>query len=240
MDLLIADIHLCPTRPAITEAFLGFLSEQAGEAETLYILGDLFEYWAGDDDLADPFNQTICSALSALGRRGTRVAVMHGNRDFLLGEAFARASGSTLLADPNQVSLGGVPTLLSHGDALCTDDEAYQTFRQEIRSPDWKTRFLLRPLAERKAMIEALRRQSEVAKQEKSAEIMDANETAVLESMRSAGCQRIIHGHTHRPGAHHFDLEGKPAERWVVPDWRDRAVWLRHDGAKLSFCSAPL
>jgi UDP-2,3-diacylglucosamine hydrolase len=229
-DILISDLHLRPERPDLTAAFFGFLEGPARKAQALYILGDLFEYWAGDDCLAsDAFSAGVARALSELVAGGVPVYLMVGNRDFLLGPAFAHASGATLLPDPTLTELSGVPTLLLHGDSLCTDDAAYQAFRHLSRSPEWQAEFLSHPLAERLAIAEAYRRQSEAAKAGKTAEIMDVNPEAVAAALRTHGYPRLIHGHTHRPARHEQAVDGRNCERWVLPDWRDRAVWLECD-----------
>ncbi|MDD5296345.1 MAG: UDP-2,3-diacylglucosamine diphosphatase [Rhodocyclaceae bacterium] len=226
-DLLISDLHLCPSRRDVTGAFLDFLEGRARQARALYILGDLFEYWVGDDCLeSDAFGSGIVRALAGLVRSGVPGYLMVGNRDFLIGPAFARASGLTLLSDPTLIELSGVPTLLMHGDSLCSDDTAYQAFRALSRSPEWQSGFLSRPLTERHAMAEAYRRQSEEEKAGKASAIMDVNPEAVAQALRRHGYPRLIHGHTHRPARHEHEVDGRCCERWVLPDWKDRAVWL--------------
>ncbi|HEX5538342.1 MAG TPA: UDP-2,3-diacylglucosamine diphosphatase, partial [Methylophilaceae bacterium] len=167
-SLFISDLHLCASRPAITQQFIEFLQTTAPQAQALFILGDLFEYWAGDDDLHDEHHQYIIAALRALADHGTAVYFMHGNRDFLLGEDFAAASGIILLPDPIVINLYGKRVLLSHGDALCTDDIDYQAFRQQVREPAWQQQFMQLPLAARKAQIESLRLRSEQEKSHKT------------------------------------------------------------------------
>jgi UDP-2,3-diacylglucosamine hydrolase len=224
--LFISDLHLNAQQPRITEQFLDFLATRTADAEALYILGDLFEYWAGDDDLDDELNRTVIGALAQVSReRG--VYFMHGNRDFLIGAAFAQASGAQLLADPTLLDLYGAPTLLMHGDLLCTDDVRYQAFRKQVRDPAWQTQFLAKPLAERKATIEALRKMSETEKDGKSAAIMDVNLDSVAATLRAHGAPRLIHGHTHRPAHHQHDVGGKQCERWVLPDWYEHGGYLR-------------
>lgn len=234
-SLFIADLHLCSTRPQITRLFEGFLGEVAPQAEALYILGDLFEYWAGDDDLADPFNARIVRLLRATADRGTRVHVMHGNRDFLLGDLFMQDAGASLLPDPTLVDLYGTPSLLMHGDTLCTDDRDYQRFRDMVRAPQWQATFLAKPLAQRKAQIEELRRRSETEKSLKAADIMDVNPEAVADQLRAQHYPRLIHGHTHRPARHEHRIDGMLCERWVLPDWYQTGGYLRCDA---SGCSA--
>ncbi|WP_035382520.1 UDP-2,3-diacylglucosamine diphosphatase [Ferriphaselus sp. R-1] len=225
--LLISDLHLCRSQPQITAAFERFLSEYAPRAEALYILGDLFEYWAGDDDLDDPFHRQITHSLHELSASGVCLHLLHGNRDLLMGQALASACGATLLADPVLVDLYGKPTLLSHGDALCTDDTEYQQFRKLVRSPAWQQQFLTQPLAERKAYIEQLRERSHNEKQVKSAAIMDVNVDAVAALLRAHAYPRLIHGHTHRPNRHVLHLDDHTCERWVLGDWDEHGYALR-------------
>lgn len=227
--LFISDLHLCPSRPQTNRLFLDFLAGPAREAEALYILGDLFEYWAGDDDLDDPFNAEICAALRTLSDSAVPIFFMAGNRDFLAGEAFARVAGLTLLPEPVVVELGGTTTLLMHGDTLCADDAAYQAFREEVRSMDWQQAFMALPLDQRKARIEALRRESEAQKRVKPMDIMDVNPDAVLQALTFHRCPRLIHGHTHRPALHQFEIDGRACERWVLPDWYETGGYLACD-----------
>ena len=232
--IFISDLHLCPSRPRIARLFLDFLARQARQAEALYILGDLFDYWIGDDaldDPAEPFNAAICTALKQLADSCTRLFFIAGNRDFLAGADFAAASGATLLDQPQLVGIAATPTLLLHGDALCTDDLAYQEFRATVRTDAWRKAFLAQPLAQRKARIEALRRQSEQEKQLKPAAIMDVNANAVANVLRSHGYPRIIHGHTHRPARHTHAIDGHVCERWVLGDWYDSGSYLRCDAS---------
>lgn len=227
--LFISDLHLCPSRPEINRLFFHFLAGPARAAQALYILGDLFEYWAGDDDLNDPFNHEVCAALHALTDAGVPVFFMAGNRDFLIGDVFAQAAGLTLLADPALLDIAGTPTLLMHGDTLCTDDVDYQRFRAQVRTAAWQRDFLAQPLPERKAQIEGLRRKSEVEKSAKSMEIMDVNQAAVVAAFREHDCTRLIHGHTHRPGHHRLDVDGRHCERWVLADWYSSGSYLECD-----------
>ncbi len=239
--LFISDLHLCPSRPEINRIFFHFLAGPARAAQALYILGDLFEYWAGDDDLNDPFSHEVCAALRALTDAGVPVFFMAGNRDFLIGDVFAQAAGLTLLADTTLLDIAGTPTLLMHGDTLCTDDVDYQRFRTLVRSPQWQHNFLSLPLTERKAQIAALRRESEAQKRIKAMDIMDVNAEAVVEAFREHGCTRQIHGHTHRPAHHVIDVEGLDCERWVLPDWYDSWGYLRctEDGCVLHSFKPP-
>jgi UDP-2,3-diacylglucosamine hydrolase len=229
-SLFISDLHLCSSRPHITRQFADFLRTSAARADALYILGDLFEYWAGDDDLEDPRHQDIIAGLQALSRGGTPIFLMHGNRDFLLGDAFTRAAGLTLLADPTLLTLHGRRVLLSHGDLLCTDDVEYQAFRRQVRDPVWQQQFLSQPLAARKAQIEALRQRSEQEKSYKLESIMDVNVEAVDAWLRQYDYpDLLIHGHTHRPARHEIDVDGRHCERWVLGDWYEQGSCLRLD-----------
>lgn len=237
--LFISDLHLTEDEPANAAAFLDFLHGPARTAGSLFILGDLFEYWAGDDDLETPFNARIAAAIRALADTGTAVFFMTGNRDLLAGPTFAAAIGATLLEDPARVRCGDrdeaaavdAPLLLlAHGDALCTDDLAYQAFRRQVRDPAWQAGFLAQPLAARKAFIAGLRQKSEAAKAEKAMEIMDVNADAVAALLREHGYPTLVHGHTHRPDTHRIRVDGHDCIRRVLPDWRGQACWLRWDG----------
>jgi UDP-2,3-diacylglucosamine hydrolase len=235
-SLFISDLHLCSSRPAITRQFLAFLESTAPEAEALFILGDLFEYWAGDDDIADPHHAEVIAALRALITSGTAVYFMHGNRDFLLGDGFSAASGIIVLNDPTPLNLYGMHTLLSHGDALCTDDVRYQEFRRQVRAPSWQQQFLQQPLAARKAQIEALRQRSEQEKSGKAESIMDVNAAAVHALLREYDYPPLlIHGHTHRPALHKLNVDGHACRRWVLGDWYEQGSCLRCD---ISGCSS--
>lgn len=223
----ISDLHLCASRPAITEAFLHFLSVDAPQAESLYILGDLFEYWAGDDDLTAPHHEEIITALSALQRQDTKLYLMHGNRDFLIGEAFCKASNATLLTDPTMVHIQGKQLLLSHGDALCTDDTDYQNLRLQFRNSDWQATFLSQPLETRKAIIKDIRLQSEQEKSKKTMLIMDVNSDAVATLLRDQSYPpTFIHGHTHRPNKHVLEIDGHTITRRVLGDWYEQGSYL--------------
>lgn len=229
--LFISDLHLSPDSPATTERFLSFLQGPAGETRRLFILGDLFEAWIGDDDLASPLPATVVQALRKQADSGLDIWVMHGNRDFLLGPAFCAAAGGKLLAEPSLIDLYGTPTLLLHGDSLCTDDQGYQAFRAQVRNPAWQQAVLARPLDERRAMAAQMRDQSMVAKDGKSMVVMDVNAEAVTAAFREHGCSRMIHGHTHRPARHDHEVDGRECERWVLPDWYETGGYLLCDGA---------
>jgi len=224
--LFVSDLHLSPQAPGVTRLFLDFLGGRARAAEQLFILGDLFEAWPGDDCIDDPddrFNAGIVDSLHALSESGVAVSLMHGNRDFLLGNEFAARSGTRLLADPYVLSLATWQFVLSHGDALCTDDRDYQAFRTQVRDPAWRAAFLAKPLAERKAIAAALRQQSESSKRDKAQYLMDVNPGTTEDFMRAHGYATFIHGHTHRPAKHDHIVDGIHVERWVMADWHDDA-----------------
>jgi UDP-2,3-diacylglucosamine hydrolase len=227
--LLISDLHLTPCRPHIAALFQRFLARGAGNAQTLYILGDLFDTWAGDDDLADPFNAEICAALANLAATGTKIFFMAGNRDILAADQFAAAARLTCIKDPTVVTLAGVPTLLMHGDTLCTGDTDYLAFRAAARSPAYQAAFLAKPLAERKALLASMRAQSEAAKQKKDEAIMDADADAIAAAFRQHPVTRIIHGHTHRQARHEHLVDDQKRERWVLGDWHEHGNALTID-----------
>ncbi len=228
-SLFISDLHLAAERPQITTQFLGFTTDIAVEADALYILGDLFEYWVGDDDRADPLDITVSTALAALVARGVPVFLMQGNRDVLMGRTFAQRCGAGLLDDPVMIDLHGTPTLLTHGDALCTDDADYQRFRAYARDPANQARFLAQSLTERHEQMRGMRAQSVASKQQKSETIMDVAPAAVEELLRRHAYPRLIHGHTHRPARHTHVVDGHTCERWVLNDWYERGGYLRAD-----------
>lgn len=231
LSLFVSDLHLSARRPETAALFLRFLAGPARTARTLYILGDLFDYWAGDDDLGDPFNAGICTALADLAAGGTQTFFMAGNRDFLAGRQFGAASRLTFVDDPTVIELAGTPTLLMHGDTLCTDDTDYLAFRALARTPRWRADMLAKPLAERKAALDVLRERSEAAKQGKDYEVMDANAEAVAEAFRTHHLSRIIHGHTHRQARHEHLVDGRSCERWVLGDWHASGNALAVDAA---------
>ena len=237
--LLISDLHLSGERPAVSEQFFRFLRAEAARAQTLYVLGDLFEYWLGDDALdaagGDALARGVAHGLRKLSDSGVAVWLMHGNRDFLVGSGFCEASGARLLDDPTLATVGGERTLLMHGDTLCTDDLDYQAWRRTARSGEWQREFLAKPLAERTRTIEGLREKSKEVIRAKPAEIMDVNADAVRDAFRRHGVRRLIHGHTHRPARHELEVDGARCERWVLPDWYGRGGYLAVDeiGARL-------
>jgi UDP-2,3-diacylglucosamine hydrolase len=228
-SLFISDLHLTEGRPEANERFISFIEDTASRAASLYILGDLFEYWVGDDDLDDPFHAVIAGFLRRLSDSGVVVHLMHGNRDFLIAEAFAGATGAKLVADPSVLELGGVKTLLMHGGTLCTDDADYQDWRRVARSAAWQRDFLARPLEERRRIILELREKSRDAIRRKAPAIMDVNPAAVRKVFQDFGAARLIHGHTHRPGHHLHDVDGRRCERWVLPDWYGAGGYLEID-----------
>lgn len=217
--VFVSDLHLSEGQPATLARFLRFTREVAAMRGELVILGDLFEYWAGDDDLGSGIGRAVADALRALAGRGVAVFVMHGNRDLLLGRGFAQAAHATLLADPTLAGLPGRRVLLAHGDVHCTRDADYQRFRARVRDPHWQREFLSQPLAERRAFVGAARAASEADKRAKPTDIMDVTPEAIDAALRAAGLAVMIHGHTHRPAVHRWTLDGRAAERWVLPDW---------------------
>lgn len=223
MILLISDLHLEEERPDITRAFLHFLATRARQAEALYILGDFFEVWIGDDAMT-PFQRSIADALRALSEGGTRIYLMHGNRDFMLGKGFCRAAGCTLLADPSVVELGGERVLLMHGDSLCTRDEGYMRLRRLLRNP--LSLLILRnlPLSTRKKLARKLRSESRTQTRMKAADIIDVTPELIPRVLAEHGVRTLIHGHTHRPATHQLEVDGRPGRRIVLGDW-DQQGW---------------
>lgn len=226
--LFISDLHLDASRPGITALFLEFLREDAAKAEALYILGDFFEAWVGDDD-DDPHHARVMDGLATLTRSGVPVRLMHGNRDFLIGRSFLERTGATLLPEPTVLDLYGTPTLLLHGDTLCTDDKEYQMVRRMLRDPAWQKEYLDKPLSERRAIAAHAREQSKKHTAAKAEYIMDVNQQAVETTMRQHGVSRMIHGHTHRPAVHRFKADGREMERVVLGDWYEQSSQLEWD-----------
>jgi len=224
--LFISDLHLQGARPDITERFFRFLETEAAQAEALYILGDLFEAWIGDDD-PDEHNREVQAAMRRLTDAGVAGYFMHGNRDFLIGDAFAERTGFTLLDDPVVHEFHGTPVLLSHGDAYCTDDVDYQAFRRQSRDPAWQQQVLAMPVEQRRALAGKAREESQAAMVDKAGDIMDVNADAVAAALREAGVTTLVHGHTHRPAIHDLDLDGTPATRIVLGDWYEQGTVLR-------------
>ena len=238
--LFISDLHLHSSRPAATTLFLAFLAGPAVRAEALYILGDLFEAWVGDDEDSAPAREVV-AALACLVDSGVPVFLIRGNRDFLVGPTFAGETGVRLLPDPSVILLYGEPTLLMHGDLLCTDDSAYLDFRREVRSPEWQRRFLAQDLAARRAFAEQARaasgeRQDELRATGTLDAITDVSQCAVEETMARYGVAGLIHGHTHRPAIHALRSGGRSAQRIVLGDWYEQGSVLRvdNDGYVLS------
>jgi UDP-2,3-diacylglucosamine hydrolase len=224
--LFVSDLHLDAAEPAAGAQFIEFLQTRAAAAEALYILGDLFETWVGDDD-DEAHRADICRALLALTRGGVACYVMHGNRDFLLRAGFEQRTGTRLIADPLIIDLYGEPVLLTHGDALCTADRPYQLLRGVVRSARWQQRFLRLPLRLRRSLAERARAGSQRHTQRTASPIMDADEAAVAAAMRACGVRTLIHGHTHRPAVHALTLAGASARRIVLGAWHDRGSCLR-------------
>ncbi len=232
--LFISDLHLAPERPQSTGQFFDFLENQATRAQALYILGDLFEYWIGDDAAADLGHRGVIDALKHLHDGGVTTYFLPGNRDFLVGERFSRETGCILLPDPTVVDLYGKRILLMHGDSLCTDDKEHQHFRALVAQPSWRKDFLAKPIAERMALATDARAQSELNKSTLPMAIMDVNQDTVESVMRSFGVRTLIHGHTHRPAVHQFRIDGAPVQRIVLGDWYERSSVLQYSGDKLS------
>ena len=237
--LFISDIHLCAERPGTTRLFLDFLRGRAADARALYILGDLFEYWIGDEAVEQDEFRAVIAALRAL-TAGVPVHVMHGNRDFLMGARFEQATGCRLLEDPTRIDLYGTPALLLHGDSLCTDDTEYMAIRAMVRDPVWQQAVLAKSARERDALFRRYRELSKAATAAKRPEIMDANQDAIVAAMKQHGVRHLIHGHTHRPGDHHFRLDGAPARRLVLGDWYEQGSVLRCDASNWTLESLPL
>ncbi|MDH1011290.1 UDP-2,3-diacylglucosamine diphosphatase [Pseudomonas nicosulfuronedens] len=237
--LFISDLHLEAERPDITRAFLHFLSTRARTAEALYILGDFFEAWIGDDGM-DEFQHSIARALRELSDSGTRIFLMHGNRDFLIGQAFCREAGCKLLRDPSLIDLGGEQVLLMHGDSLCTLDVAYMKLRRWLRNP--LTLFILRhlPLAARHKLARKLRKESRAQTRMKASEIVDVTPAEVERIMRDKGVRILIHGHTHRPAVHELEIDGRPARRIVLGDWDSQGWALEADEQGMQQAPFPL
>ncbi|MET1081004.1 MAG: UDP-2,3-diacylglucosamine diphosphatase [Pseudomonas sp.] len=238
MILLIADLHLEQERPDITRAFLHFLDERAKDAEALYILGDFFEVWIGDDAIS-PFQQTIATALRHLSDNGTAIYLMHGNRDFMLGQAFCRQAGCTLLSDPSRVQFNGETVLLMHGDSLCTQDLDYMRLRRILRNPLvlWILRHL--PLKTRHKLARALRSGSREQTRQKASYITDVHPDEVPRVMAAHSVRTLIHGHTHRPAIHDLQVDGQPARRIVLGDWHEQGWAIQVDGNGIRLAPFP-
>jgi UDP-2,3-diacylglucosamine hydrolase len=236
--LFISDLHLEADRPEIGEQFLDFLDEEAADAEALYILGDFFEYWVGDDD-PDEYYASIKRSLRAFTDSGVPTYFMHGNRDFMIGETFAEQTGVTILPDPYPLDLFGKRVLLSHGDALCTDDTEYQKVRTMTRNPDWQAMILAKPLEERIAIAKQARARSQDRNKTLSESIVDVNADAVRQTISEYGVEILLHGHTHRPGIHGVEVDDRFAKRVVLGDWYDQGSVLRWDEDGLELSAIP-
>ena len=233
--LFIADLHLCEEEPAITAGFLHFLQREAHQCDALYILGDLFEAWIGDDD-PNPLHQQIADALQALP---VPTFFIHGNRDFLLGQRFARASGMTLLPEEQVLTLYGKRLVIMHGDTLCTDDESYQRFRAKVHQRWLQKLFLALPLRLRMRIAAKMRANSKQANRHKSLSIMDVNQQAVMDAMTRQQVRLLIHGHTHRPAIHDFVLQGENAQRVVLGAWHLQGSMIQVDAAGVRLIEFP-
>ena len=236
--LFISDIHLEAGRPDISEQFFAFLNEHAPSAEALYILGDLFEDWIGDDD-QQPLNSAVATAIARLASTGVRCYFVHGNRDFLVGAQFAQRAGVELLSEWTVLEDYGQRLLITHGDALCSDDIEYMNFRNMVRDPKWQDAFLARPIEERYRLAREARLQSQASAANKPMEIMDVNQTAVHEAMRAYQVTELLHGHTHRPNVHRFSLDDQPAMRVVLGDWYQHGSMVRWDQDGLELITLP-
>lgn len=233
--LFISDLHLDPARPDVAQAFFRFMEGEAPQAEALYILGDFFEAWIGDD-LQHPFVDSVKQSLRTLTDKKIPVYLMHGNRDFLIGDQFCKETGCKLIEDPTLIELYGQKVLLMHGDTLCTQDIDYLAFRSMVRNPAWQKDFLSKSLQERLAIAEGIRAASKEKTSELQYEIMDVTQSEVEKVMTKQNVQLMIHGHTHRPAIHQLDVNGKTAERVVLGDWHTAGWKLSFDqsGYKLT------
>ena len=235
MIFFISDLHLSPRSPGATALFLRFLAGRARQAEALYILGDLFETWIGDDDVDDAFNARIVAGLRAAADTGLQIGFLHGNRDFLLGHGFADATGTRLLPDPYDLVLPEWSFVLSHGDALCLDDTDYQAFRSRVREPAWQQNVLAKPRFLRRLLARWMRWRSHTRQQGLSNPYSDLQPAATDDFLREHGYVTFIHGHTHQPATHDHIVDGIHVERWVLADWHeDRGECLVWDGETLS------
>ncbi len=223
--LFISDLHLAEERPATTGRFERFLAREVPGADALYILGDLFEYWVGDDGLALDFPARVSGMLRAAARAAPTF-FMHGNRDFMVASRFCAETGIRLIPDPTVIDLYGERVLLMHGDTLCTGDRAYLAFRAQVRNPAWQAAALARPIEERIAIARGMRKDSEGAKEGKGEDIMDVAPEAVEQAFASSGCRVLVHGHTHRPARHELEVAGRACVRWVLPDWYEDGGYL--------------
>ncbi len=236
--LFVSDVHLDSSAPQATEQFLEFLRMHAASAEALYILGDLFEVWVGDDD-PSPDKASIIEALQELTAKGVACFIIHGNRDFLLGRRFCDRTGCRLLQDPVIIELDGERVLVTHGDALCTDDHAYQELRSSVRTVEWQRRFLALPFAVRDHLANRARAGSKAHNARTAPRIQDVNPAAVATAFRTARVRRMIHGHTHRPGIHDLVIDDEPAQRIVLGAWYEEGSYLRYENGKYELKTLP-
>ncbi|MDH3325975.1 MAG: UDP-2,3-diacylglucosamine diphosphatase [Gammaproteobacteria bacterium] len=224
--LFISDLHLSHQTPTIAHNFLTLLREQSADLDALYILGDLFEYWLGDDGIT-PQHHPILNEIKQVSERGIPVYFIRGNRDFLISNEFAKQTACEIMEEPVVINLYGNPTLIMHGDLLCTDDHAYLQFREQVRNPQWQTHFLGLNMDQRIEMAKQARDVSQTSTKEKSMGIMDANQSTIEQYMREYSVNTLIHGHTHRPGVHQFEIDGQKTKRIVLGDWGDKASYLK-------------
>ena len=236
--IFVSDVHLDANAPDATEQFFAFLSTQAANAESLYILGDLFEVWVGDDD-PDPEKGRVTHALRKLTDSGVACFVIHGNRDFLLGRQFCDQAGVRLLQDPIVIELDGERVLVTHGDALCTDDHSYQELRSSVRTADWQKRFLALPFEVRDRFANQARKGSKAHTTRTAPQIQDVSVSAVETAFRTARVHRIIHGHTHRPAVHDTIVDGEPAQRIVLGAWYEEGSYLVYENGKYDLRTLP-
>ena len=237
--LFIADLHLDSSRPETIELALRLFHREARQFDAIYILGDFFEYWIGDDAVQSD-QQRVFTALESLSGAGTDVHFMAGNRDFLLSKDYLARFGINLLSDDQvQIELGSTPALIMHGDTLCSDDIAYQEFRKQVRAPEWQAEFLAQSIAERQQTVTALRERSKSETGRKQQEIMDVSHASVVEVFRQHDVTQIIHGHTHRPDVHEYRIDGRSCRRYVLGDWNQTARVLVSNGEKLSLLEWP-
>lgn len=235
----ISDLHLQPTREDLAAAFYGFVEHTAADADELYILGDFFDAWIGDDE-DDPFYRHMIERLHGYTGQGLKIRLQHGNRDFLIGARFSQETGVELLDEQVCIDLNGQRALLMHGDSLCTDDADYMAFRSQVRSPQWQQQILAKPLAERRAMAAHLRAQSSSMNAMKAEDITDVNPGEVDKALRHAESRLLIHGHTHRPCVHDCLVAEQPAKRYVLGDWGDKGWYLRADGENIALRDFPI
>lgn len=223
--LFISDLHLTSDRPAIIKLFSEFINQRAIHAQAVYILGDFFEYWLGDDDPAEGLDD-VFTAFDMLNAHGVPVYFMHGNRDFLVHTDFEKRTHSQIIPDPTKLNINNTDIILMHGDSLCTDDVSYQEFKKTVRTEQWKKEFTAKTITERKDIVRSLRATSKAETSLKSEDIMDVNQSAVNETFKTQNTDWLIHGHTHRPDIHEYNLGGQTATRIVLGDWHERGSVL--------------